>query len=87
MAKARLGLQQLQTLQDLKMPGPIEEGLIDAALRAVVEVPRRAISRSGEDVELVIATDPDIVGEGPVSSEEQKGEEREGNGQEGENIL
>ena len=85
LAKARLGQQQLKALRDAKMLNPTEEVFIDAAEHAVVEVPRQAIARLGEDVELVVTTDPAITGVGPVSPEER--EEQEGDEQEGKDIL
>jgi hypothetical protein len=53
-----------------------EEGFIDAALRAAIEVPRQAIIQSGGDVEIVTATDRSPADEVPVSSEGE-GEQEE----------
>jgi hypothetical protein len=75
-AKARLGIQELQALRNSKMLSPSEEGFIDAALLAAVEVPRQLIVESAGDIEVVVVTDPDVTWEPPVSSEE--GEEQEG---------
>jgi hypothetical protein len=79
--KARLGIQELRALRDYKMLASSEEEFIDAALRAAIEVPLEAIARSGGEVEVIVTPDPDVVGESPVSSEE------EGEGQEGADVL
>jgi len=75
-AKARLGIQQLKVLRDSKMLSPSEEGFIDAALLAAIEVPLQVIAESAGDIEVVVTADANVTEEAPVSSEQ--GEEQEG---------
>jgi|HubBroStandDraft_6_1064221.scaffolds.fasta_scaffold584242_1 hypothetical protein len=51
-AKARLGLQELAALRDSRLLTLSEEGFIDAALHAVIEIPRQAIARAAGDIEI-----------------------------------
>jgi hypothetical protein len=81
--KARLGTYELQALRESKMLSSTEEGLIDAALRATIAVPRQAIAQSADvaAVEVVVTTGPAVTGEIPVPSE------GEGDPGEGADIL
>jgi len=75
-AKARLGVEELKALRDSKMLAPTEEEFVYAALRTAIEHPRKAITQSVSEVEVVVRTDSDITGGNPVSSEEgEQGEE------------
>ena len=65
-------------LRDSELLSPIEEELIDAALRAVLTPPRKEISQSSGDIELVVMTGTNAIEDGDVSSEE--GEEPEDGG-------
>jgi hypothetical protein len=74
--KSRLGLQELEALRDSKLLTSVEQGFIDAALKATIEIPRQAIDQSAEDVNVVLEADANDGGETPVPSEEgEQGEE------------
>jgi hypothetical protein len=69
-AKSRLGVQELQALRDSKLLTLVEQGFIDAALRATIEIPRKAIDQSAGEVNVILEADANAAGETPVPSEE-----------------
>jgi hypothetical protein len=60
-AKARLGVHELEVLRNSKMLGPGDEEIIYAALQAVIEVPVRQLEPSEGNVEVVVSADPDVT--------------------------
>jgi hypothetical protein len=69
-AKSLLGVELLMALRESDLLSPVEEELIDAALRAVLTPPRKEINQSSGDIELVVMTGTnEIEGDG-VSSED-----------------
>jgi hypothetical protein len=61
--KARLGIQELKTLQESSLLGSAEVEFIIAALDVVLEVPVLAIEQAGDDVEVVAMAGPDVSAE------------------------
>jgi hypothetical protein len=69
-AKARLGVHELKALRESKMLTAIDQGFVDAALRATIQIPREAIAESAEDPEVVVEASANASRETLVSSEE-----------------
>ena len=69
-AKSRLGIKLLKALRKSKLLSPVEEELIDAALRAVLTPARKEINQSSGDIELVVMTGTNGIEDGGVSSED-----------------
>ena len=61
-AKSRLGVQELQALRDSKLLTLVEQGFIDAALRATIEIPRKAIDQSAGEVNVILEADANAAG-------------------------
>jgi hypothetical protein len=77
-AKSRLGLQELEALWTSELLTDVEQGFIDAALKATIEIPRQAIAQSAGEVKVILEADANAAGETPVPSEEGgQGEEAE----------
>jgi hypothetical protein len=71
-AKSLLGIRQLKALRDSELLTPVEQRFIDAALNATIEIARAAITRSGEDVQVIREADANAAAETTVPSEEGK---------------
>ena len=75
-ARARLGVHELNALRDSRMLTVIDQGFVDAALMATIEIPRQAITQSAKDPEVVVDASANAAEEMLVSSEEgELGEE------------